>query len=92
MQSMPCPILYDWLAKAETDIAAELSSIRRDSPAHQFLFVEDEFLIQCRSPLPPLFMRFTIQTLNAAPRLKGFVLDILSSLVNKQVHHITLQV
>jgi len=30
-------------------------------------------------------MRFTIQTLNAAPRLKGFVLDILSSLVNKQV-------
>ena len=31
-------------------------------------------------------MRFTIQTLNAAPRLKAFVLDILSSLVNKQVH------
>ncbi len=30
-------------------------------------------------------MRFTIQTLNAAPRLKAFVLDILSSLVNKQV-------
>ena len=30
-------------------------------------------------------MRFTIQTLNAAPRLKGFVLDILSNLVNKQV-------
>ena len=30
-------------------------------------------------------MRFTIQTLNAAPRLKSFVLDILSSLVNKQV-------
>ncbi len=40
----------------------------------------------CRNPLPPLFMRFTIQTLNAAPRLKAFVLDILSSLVNKQVH------
>lgn len=39
----------------------------------------------CRNPLPPLFMRFTIQTLNAAPRLKGFVLDILSNLVNKQV-------
>ncbi|KAA6422560.1 MAG: hypothetical protein FRX49_07421, partial [Trebouxia sp. A1-2] len=38
-----------------------------------------------RNPLPPLFMRFTIQTLNAAPRLKAFVLDILSSLVNKQV-------
>lgn len=30
-------------------------------------------------------MRFTIQTLSAAPRLKGFVLDILSNLVNKQV-------
>lgn len=38
-----------------------------------------------RNPLPPLFMRFTIQTLNAAPRLKAFILDILSSLVNKQV-------
>ncbi|DBB00785.1 TPA: hypothetical protein ACH3X1_000717 [Trebouxia sp. C0004] len=38
-----------------------------------------------RNPLPPLFMRFTIQTLNAAPRLKAFVLDILSSLVSKQV-------
>lgn len=42
-------------------------------------------LLACRNPLPPLFMRFTIQTLNAAPRLKGFVLDILSNLVNKQV-------
>ena len=42
-------------------------------------------MCDCRSPLPPLFMRFTIQTLNAAPRLKSFVLDILSNLVNKQV-------
>ena len=30
-------------------------------------------------------MRFTLQALNAAPRLKGFLLDILSNLVNKQV-------
>ena len=30
-------------------------------------------------------MRFTLQTLNAAPRLTGFLLDILSNLVNKQV-------
>ena len=42
-------------------------------------------LCYCRNPLPPLFMRFTLQTLNAAPRLKGFLLDILSNLVNKQV-------
>ena len=34
-----------------------------------------------RSPLPVLFMRFVIQTLAAAPKLRSFVLDILSTLV-----------
>ena len=39
----------------------------------------------CRVPLPPLYMRFVLQTLQASPRLKNFVLDILSSLAGKQV-------
>ena len=34
-----------------------------------------------RSPLPVLFMRFVIQALAAAPKLRAFVLDILSTLV-----------
>ena len=39
----------------------------------------------CRVPLPALYMRFVLQTLQASPRLKNFVLDILSSLAGKQV-------
>ena len=39
----------------------------------------------CRSPLPPLFMRFVIQSFTNAPQLRGFVCDILATLVNKAV-------
>ena len=39
----------------------------------------------CRSPLPPLFMRFVIQAVTHAPQLRGFVCDTLAALVNKAV-------
>ena len=38
-----------------------------------------------RTPLPVLFMRFVLQTLAAAPRLRPFVLDVLSTLVTRAV-------
>jgi len=37
------------------------------------------------SPLPTLFMRTVIQSLGMCPRLVGFVMNILSKLINKQV-------
>lgn len=39
----------------------------------------------CRTPLPPLFMRFVIQAVTHAPQLRGFVCDTLAALVNKAV-------
>lgn len=37
------------------------------------------------APLPTLFMRTVIQSLGMCPRLVGFVMNILSKLINKQV-------
>jgi len=37
------------------------------------------------TPLPTLFMRTVIQSLGMCPRLVGFVMNILSKLINKQV-------
>ena len=45
----------------------------------------------CRSPLPPLFMRFVIQAAQTAPQLRPFVCDMLSTLVNKAVWTNSLQ-
>jgi len=41
--------------------------------------------LMTRVPLPALFMRAVIQTLAAAPRLKAFIVNILTQLVTKQI-------
>lgn len=38
-----------------------------------------------RTPLPRLFMRFVLQSLAAAPRLRSFVLELLATLSQKQL-------
>lgn len=41
--------------------------------------------LSTRTPLPQLFMRTVLQTLAAAPKLKSFVVSVLSQLIPKQV-------
>lgn len=44
-----------------------------------------------RAPLPQLFMRTVLQTLAAAPKLKSFVVSILSQLITKQIWNDSIQ-
>lgn len=41
--------------------------------------------MECCTPLPLLFMRTTITSLKAAPRLRPFIADLLARLISKQV-------
>jgi symplekin len=45
----------------------------------------DYWTMVTRNPLPKLFMRFVLQTLSAAPRLRSFILDLLATLAQKQL-------
>ncbi|KAK9830014.1 hypothetical protein WJX72_009205 [[Myrmecia] bisecta] len=38
-----------------------------------------------RTPLPPLFMRFVIQTQALAPKLKGYIMELLGTLVSRNI-------
>ena len=64
---------------------ATCSLSRRGEQARCVQSQSDKLPHARRVPLPALYMRFVLQTLQASPRLKNFVLDILSSLAGKQV-------
>jgi symplekin len=60
------------------------------SPLLRELFTADALAVALQQlvelvPLPLLFMRTVIQTATVAPKLHGFILDLLSKLVLKQV-------
>jgi symplekin len=60
------------------------------APALRDLFSADALAVALQqlvelSPLPLLFMRTVIQTASVAPKLHGFILELLSKLVLKQL-------
>lgn len=75
--------------EAESDVKAIMKAINicfgeKEIYTQEVLAVVVQHLMEI-SPLPTLFMRTVIQSLGMCPRLVGFVMNILSKLINKQV-------
>jgi len=75
--------------EADSDVKAIMKAINicfaeKEIYTQEVLAVVVQHLMEI-SPLPTLFMRTVIQSLGMCPRLVGFVMNILSKLINKQV-------